>query len=74
MVTYIDTITPNTAVMSLRNEAPSYPWNQKTVSSPALFSHKEKVLYKADNQNMSSSYKIVILWMLYFVGHCCNKS
>ena len=74
MVTYIDTITLNTAVTSLRNEAPSYPWKQKAVSSPALFSHKGKVLYKADKQNMPSSNKMVILWMLYFVGHCCNKS
>jgi hypothetical protein len=42
LVTYIDTITLNTAMTSLRNEAPSYPWKYKAVTSPVLFSHKEK--------------------------------
>jgi len=60
LVTYIDIITLNTAVTSLRNEAPSYPWKKKAVTSPMLFSHKEKALYKVDKQNMSSSYKMVI--------------
>jgi hypothetical protein len=64
LVTYIDTFTLNTAVTSLRNEAPTYPWKQMAVTSPMLFSHKEKYYMR----QITKTCPIPIKWRFY---ECC---